>query len=206
MHVLGHRGKHFMVRGPLNLARSRQGKPVLAHAAADEAGRELAAELAEIVYATPPSLEEARAFYADIKARLSRFGRESSDLKVMPTLRPIVGKTQQEAEDKYAALDALIDRSVAEKILAENALPAWTLCGTATQIADQLQERFATGAADGFSLMPASLPGGLEDFIALVIPELQRRNLFRQAYEGRFLREHLALKRPAATGSGKTAA
>jgi alkanesulfonate monooxygenase SsuD/methylene tetrahydromethanopterin reductase-like flavin-dependent oxidoreductase (luciferase family) len=72
----------------------------------------------------------------------------------------------------------------------------WAVRGTPTQIADQMEERFLGGAADGFNLMPATLPGGLADFIRLVEPELQRRGLFRKDYQGRTLRDHLGLKKP----------
>jgi alkanesulfonate monooxygenase SsuD/methylene tetrahydromethanopterin reductase-like flavin-dependent oxidoreductase (luciferase family) len=73
----------------------------------------------------------------------------------------------------------------------------WAVVGTAKQIADQLEERFVGKAADGFNLMPATLPDGLESFINLVLPELQRRGLFRTEYTGSTLREHLGLTRPA---------
>lgn len=72
-----------------------------------------------------------------------------------------------------------------------------TFAGTAVQIADQLEEWFTNGASDGFNVMPPYLPGGLEDFARLVVPELQRRGLFRTEYTGRTLREHYGLKRPA---------
>ena len=68
--------------------------------------------------------------------------------------------------------------------------------GTPTQIADALEEWFTAGAADGFNVMPPVLPGSLEDFVDLVIPELQRRGLFRRHYEGRTLRENLGLPYP----------
>ena len=71
-----------------------------------------------------------------------------------------------------------------------------TLVGTASRIADALQERFEAYGADGFNIMPPTLPGGLDDFAALVIPELQRRGLFRTDYAGRTLRAHLGLPRP----------
>ncbi|CCV09861.1 LLM class flavin-dependent oxidoreductase [Mesorhizobium sp. STM 4661] len=73
----------------------------------------------------------------------------------------------------------------------------WRIVGTATQIADELQARFEGGAADGFNVMPSWFPGELDAFATLVVPELQRRGLFRTEYEGRTLREHLGLKRPA---------
>ncbi|WP_329125050.1 LLM class flavin-dependent oxidoreductase [Streptomyces sp. NBC_01353] len=71
------------------------------------------------------------------------------------------------------------------------------LAGTPEQIADQIQEWFTHGAADGFNIMPPHLPGGLEDFVDHVVPILQRRGLFRTEYTGRTLREHYGLTRPA---------
>ncbi len=72
----------------------------------------------------------------------------------------------------------------------------WQVVGTASQIADQLEERFRSGGADGFNVMAPYLPGGLEDFVTHVVPELRRRGLFREAYEGRTLRDHLGLPKP----------
>ncbi|MEC5386421.1 LLM class flavin-dependent oxidoreductase [Uliginosibacterium sp. H3] len=68
--------------------------------------------------------------------------------------------------------------------------------GTAADIADRMEEWFHKEAADGFNLLPATLPGGLEDFAELVVPELQRRGLFRTEYSGASLRENLGLSRP----------
>ncbi|MER8825031.1 LLM class flavin-dependent oxidoreductase [Mesorhizobium sp. M0938] len=73
----------------------------------------------------------------------------------------------------------------------------WRIVGTPAQIADELQARFEGGGADGFNVMPSWFPGELDAFAALVVPELQRRGLFRTEYEGRTLREHLGLKGPA---------
>jgi len=73
----------------------------------------------------------------------------------------------------------------------------WSIHGTASQIADQLQQWFEEEAADGFNVMPPTLPGGLDDFVTQVVPELRRRGLFRHEYEGRTLRENLGLARPA---------
>jgi alkanesulfonate monooxygenase len=71
------------------------------------------------------------------------------------------------------------------------------LLGTPQALADQLEDWFVNGAADGFNVMPAYLPDQLTEFVDLVVPELQRRGLFRTEYEGRTLRENLGLKRPA---------
>jgi alkanesulfonate monooxygenase len=72
-----------------------------------------------------------------------------------------------------------------------------TIWGTPKQIADQLEEWFINDAADGFNVMPPYLPGGLDEFVELVIPVLQHRGLFRTEYEGQTLRENLGLPRPA---------
>lgn len=72
----------------------------------------------------------------------------------------------------------------------------WQLIGTVEQVADQLQEWFENEAADGFNVLPPTTPGGLNDFVDLVVPELQRRGLFRTEYEGKTLRENLGLERP----------
>ena len=69
--------------------------------------------------------------------------------------------------------------------------------GTPVDIADQIEDWFVNGAADGFNLKPTFLPDSLEDFINLVVPELQKRGIFRTEYEGKTLRENLGLKRPA---------
>jgi N-acetyl-S-(2-succino)cysteine monooxygenase len=81
-----------------------------------------------------------------------------------------------------------------------------TIWGTPVQIADQLEEWFINDAADGFNIMPPYLPGGLDDFVELVVPELRRRGLFRTEYEGRTLRENLGLIRPTSQFSVNAAA
>ena len=68
--------------------------------------------------------------------------------------------------------------------------------GTASQVVDHMEDWFRKGAADGYNILPPYLPGSLNDFVELVIPELQRRGLFRMEYEGRTLRENLGLPRP----------
>jgi alkanesulfonate monooxygenase SsuD/methylene tetrahydromethanopterin reductase-like flavin-dependent oxidoreductase (luciferase family) len=71
-----------------------------------------------------------------------------------------------------------------------------TMVGTPEQIADKMEHWFNNQGADGFNLMPPSLPGSIDDFVDQVIPELQARGLFRKEYEGSTLREHLGLERP----------
>ena len=76
--------------------------------------------------------------------------------------------------------------------------------GTPAQIADMMEQWYVQEAADGFNVMPPTLPSGLDDFVALVIPELQRRGLFRTDYTGRTLRDHLGLPRPASRYDRRT--
>jgi alkanesulfonate monooxygenase SsuD/methylene tetrahydromethanopterin reductase-like flavin-dependent oxidoreductase (luciferase family) len=73
---------------------------------------------------------------------------------------------------------------------------SYQIIGTASQIADNLEHWFRSGAADGFIIQPAIFPTGLSDFVDLVVPELQRREIYRQDYEGTMLRDHLGLARP----------
>ena len=70
------------------------------------------------------------------------------------------------------------------------------IIGTANDVADILQEWFEGGACDGYNVMPPMMPNGLDDFVELVVPELQRRGLFRTAYRGSTMRDHLGLPRP----------
>ncbi len=239
--------RFFQVRGPLPLAPSPQGRPVLIQAGGSEAGRELAARTAEMIYSVAPDLAEGQAYYRDVKGRMAKYGRDPDQLKIMPGVFPIVGRTMQEAEDKYGELQALVDPDVAIAQLAlamgspdlvnhplDGPLPDdlesncgtthlriligiaraknltlrqlsievaggyghWQVRGTAQHIADQLEERFKAKAADGFNIMPATLPGGIDDFVDLVVPELQRRGLMRTEYAGTTLRDHLGLNRP----------
>jgi FMN-dependent oxidoreductase (nitrilotriacetate monooxygenase family) len=247
LHVLGHRGKHFSVRGPLNVARSPQGWPVVVQAGASEAGRELAAQTAEVIFVAHQTLGEAQQFYRDVKGRLARYGRAPEHLKIMPGIFPVIGRTQQEARDKFHALQELIDPAVGLALLSKMSggidlsqypldgpvpeLPETNggksrqrllldlarrdnltirdlylriagarghqqVIGTPQTIADQLQQWFEEEGADGFNIMSPWLPGGLSEFADTVVPELQRRGLFRTEYTGRTLREHLGLPRP----------
>jgi N-acetyl-S-(2-succino)cysteine monooxygenase len=247
MHVLNHRGKHFAVRGPLNVARSPQGRPVLVQAGASDTGRGLAAQMAEVVFTAQTTFEQAAEFYGDVVGRLPRYGRTQADVKILPGLYPVVGRTESEAREKFDFLQSLIHPSVGlavlehtigvplshlpldgpvpemadtngplsrQRLLLEAArrdkLTLWELCllnagprghlltvGTPQQIADVMEHWFKNGACDGFNVMPAWLPGSLTDFVDMVIPELQRRGLFRTKYEGKTLRENLGLPTPA---------
>ncbi|MFZ1087771.1 MAG: LLM class flavin-dependent oxidoreductase [Xanthobacteraceae bacterium] len=81
----------------------------------------------------------------------------------------------------------------------------WVVCGTARKIADIFEEWFASGMADGFVIMPAYFPGAFDAFVDRVVPELQRRGLFRREYSGTTLRDHLGLARPTRAAQRKSA-
>jgi alkanesulfonate monooxygenase len=106
MHVLGHKGEHFSVRGPLNVARPIQGHPVIVQAGASDDGRQLAAETAEVIFAAGGPIDVARAFYADVKSRTEKAGRDPAHLLVLPGCFVVVGESEQEAHDKRALLDS----------------------------------------------------------------------------------------------------
>uniref|UniRef100_UPI00158F0339 LLM class flavin-dependent oxidoreductase n=1 Tax=Burkholderia anthina TaxID=179879 RepID=UPI00158F0339 len=111
-HVLDHRGRFFQVRGPLNVARSPQGHPVVVQAGSSPAGTRLAARTAEVIFTAQQTLDDAIAFYADVKGQLAAFGRDPDTLKIMPGVFPVVGRTESEAQEKFDALQALIDPKV----------------------------------------------------------------------------------------------
>ncbi|ANY15185.1 LLM class flavin-dependent oxidoreductase [Bordetella pseudohinzii] len=247
VHPLNHRGEHFRVRGPLNVARSPQGRPVVVQAGASPAGRDLAARTAEVIFVAHQTLDEAQSFYRDIKQRAQVYGRDPDQIKIMPGIFPVIGRSQDEAEEKFARLQDLIPPVVGVQLLSnmigadlrgypvDGPLPDLPetnggksrqqlladlarrdglsirelylriagarghqqIVGTPKRVADQLQQWFEEAGADGFNIMSPWLPGGLDDFIELALPELRRRGLVRSEYQGSTLREHLGLHRPA---------
>ncbi|WP_027091737.1 LLM class flavin-dependent oxidoreductase [Cohnella thermotolerans] len=108
MHRLNHKGKYFSVQGPLNIARSRQGQPVIFQAGSSESGKTLAAKEADAVFTGAETIEEAKAFYEDVKARAVKFGRSEDDIVILPGIGPIIGRTEEEAERKYQEIANLV--------------------------------------------------------------------------------------------------
>src|ERR1700761_719031 len=108
LHVLDHKGKYYSVRGPLNIARPVQGWPVIVQAGSSEAGRQIAAESAEAVFTAQRTLDDGKRFYADIKGRMQKLGRDPSHLKILPAAFVVVGDTLDEALEKRARLDSLV--------------------------------------------------------------------------------------------------
>ena len=245
MHVLNHKGEHLSLRGPLNIARPIQGWPVIVQAGASDAGRQLAAETAEVVFAAQGTLAGGQRFYADVKGRMEKLGRPRDHLKILPGAFVVVGDTVEEARRKRAQLDSLVhyDSAIASLSIAighdasrfdpDGPLPeipetntsksgrervielarrenlsvrqlaqrlggygGLAFVGTPSTIADEMEEWLSSEGSDGFNVMFPYLPSGLEDFVNRVVPELQRRGLFRREYEGHTLRENLGLPKP----------
>jgi alkanesulfonate monooxygenase len=247
MHLLNHRGENFSVRGPLNVPRPVQGRPVMVQAGASDEGRDLAAKYAEVIFSPHLTLESAKEYYDDVKGRMRQYGRDPNHLKILPGLSVIVRPDDAEAKADYEYLQSLIHPMVAREILATmlgldltnypmdeplpDRLPMTNtsrghyesilamarreqltlrqlgmrvagargknvIAGGPQRVADYMEEWFVKGACDGFNVMPPYIPGALDDFCHLVVPELQQRGLFRTEYEGTTLRENLGLPRP----------
>ncbi len=109
MHRLNHKGEFYSVQGPLNIARSRQGRPVLIQAGSSDAGRAFAASVADAVFTGQANRADAEAFSADVKTRAAAAGRDPAQVLIMPGCSPIVGRTPQEAEAKYLEIAALVE-------------------------------------------------------------------------------------------------
>ncbi len=111
-HVLNHRGAHFTVRGPLNVPRPPQGRPVIVQAGSSGAGRDLAARTAEVVFTAQQTVTEAADFAADLRARAAAQGRDPDHVKIMPGIFPVVGRSRDEAQAKFEQLQALIHPAI----------------------------------------------------------------------------------------------
>jgi FMN-dependent oxidoreductase (nitrilotriacetate monooxygenase family) len=107
LHRLDYSGQFFQVRGPLNIKRSRQGQPVIFQAGASDDGRNFAARRADAIFGSAQTLEEAQEYFRDIKARARGFGRDPSELYILPGFGPVIGLTEEAAEAKYQELAAL---------------------------------------------------------------------------------------------------
>jgi len=245
LHVLGHKGEHLSVRGPLNIARPIQGWPVIVQAGASEAGRQLAAETAEVVFGAESTLAGAKAFYADVKSRMEKLGRSREHMRILPGALVVIGDSVAEAREKRELLDSRVHddsciaslsislgldasafdldaplpeipetnasqsgrRRAVELARRENltvrqlarrfgGFSGLSFVGTPASIADEMETWLVEEGSDGFNVLFPFLPAGLDDFVEKLVPELQRRGIFRRQYEGPTLRDKLGLPRP----------
>ncbi|MGX1545115.1 LLM class flavin-dependent oxidoreductase [Streptomyces adustus] len=252
IHPPRHRGTYFSVEGALNVPRTPQGYPLLVQAGSSEDGKRFAARYAEAVFTAQQTLQDAQAFYADLKSRTAAAGRDPDGIKVLPGIVPVVGSTEAEARAAERVLeehivhrhgvahlegllrlppdtlelDAPLPSDLPPESAIEGAKSRYTLvvelarrerltvrqligrlgggrghltfAGTPEQVADAIETWFTRGAADGFNIMPAVLPSGLDAFVDHVVPVLRARGLLRTEYGPRqTLRERYGLPRPA---------
>jgi N-acetyl-S-(2-succino)cysteine monooxygenase len=109
VHTLNHKGKYFSVKGPLNAARSPQGRPIIIQAGGSDATVEMASRIADVVFTAQADLEAARDFYTQIKDATRGRGRAPETVKVMPGISIYVAPTREEAQAKFDALHAMVD-------------------------------------------------------------------------------------------------
>ncbi len=117
VHGLDHRGRFFKVAGPLTTARPPQGHPVIVQAGASAAGQKLAAETAEVVFTSHPSLASAQQFYRELKAQVAASGRDPASCKILPAIQPCVAATEAEARAIGERLNGLIHPDLALSML-----------------------------------------------------------------------------------------
>jgi FMN-dependent oxidoreductase (nitrilotriacetate monooxygenase family) len=119
MHPLNHQGKYFSVTGALNLSRPPQGYPVIIQAGSSEAGRDVAAQIAEVIFTVHEDKAAAKDFVDDIHARAQRHGRDPASVKIMPGVCPIIAENEQAARRKFSEMAAFQDSKVALKVLSD---------------------------------------------------------------------------------------
>lgn len=251
-----HHGRHFRAEGEFTVPRPPQVHPVVIRTADGAQDREFAAATADVVLTRHGTSRAGRAFCADVRSRLAKYGREPGELKIMPGTGVVLGDSDAEARERaagirlqqvspqhaIAALERIWGRDLSSydpdgplpacdpdpaAVRPENgdalALAArWRelsrekglsirgtviaatdrqpLVGSPETVAAEMTRRVAAGAADGFVLVPHLVPGGLDDFVDRVVPLLQERGVFRNAYTGSTLRSHLGLAAPVWKG------
>lgn len=252
VHRIGYKGEFFSVEGPLNAQRPPQGQIPIVNAGRSDRSVELGAEHSDIKFTNSSTLglEGAKAYYADLKARAARHGRNPDEQFIIPGIVVYTADTDEEAHTLYRRIQNLwnipIDLSEIEEGFGVDLagydadarvddIPAFAalegrareyvsiakrqfgtdditladlfrsyhrrgafkeIVGGPKTIADILQHWWEERAADGFMIFPPYVEGALENFVRLVIPELQARGIFRKDYTGSTLREHFGLPRP----------
>ena len=188
LHYIDFEGRHFSVKGPSITPRPPQGQPIVSALAHDSVPYRLVARAADVGYVTPHDTGQARAIVEEIRAEQERAGRADESLHIFGDLVVFLDDDPAEAAARRDRLDAL----AGEPYISD--APVFT--GTPVQLADLLQELQAAGLS-GFRLRPAVAGHDLPAITRGLVPELQRRGVFRRSYEADTLRGLLGLARPA---------
>ncbi len=154
IHPPRHQGTYFSVEGALNLPRTPQGYPLLVQAGSSEDGKEFAARYAEAVFTAQQTIEDARGFYADLKSRTAREGRNPDHLKVLPGIVPVIGSTEAEAREREQLLeDHIVYTHGVERLEGLLQLEPGTLEPDAPLPADLPPESAIEGARSRYTLV-----------------------------------------------------
>lgn len=193
VHRVNARTPWFSVRGPAIVPRPPQGQPVVVALAHSSVPYAFAARSADVVIVTPADGADARRILDDLRGQEGSVGRRGEPLRVLADLLVLLDGADAPAADRLARLDGL-GRPLSSD--------ARIVTGSATALADVIEELSELGY-DGVRLRPGVLGDDLPRIVEDLVPELQRRGLFRTAYEGSTLREHLGL--PASVPNRLTA-
>ncbi|MGW9213388.1 LLM class flavin-dependent oxidoreductase [Embleya sp. NPDC055664] len=188
LHYIDFVGPRFRVRGPSIVPRPPQGQPLVTVLAHDTVPYRLGADAADVVYVTPRDHDHARAIVTEIRAEQRVAGRESETVHVFGDVVVVLDESTAAARERKARLDDLDG--------AEYQSDAFVFTGTAAELADLLQDWQRAGLT-GYRLRPAALPHDLQAITQELVPELQRRGVFRTSYDAGSLRSRLGLPRPA---------
>jgi len=240
VHLISHEGQYFKVPGPHLSEPSLQRTPVIYQAGSSARGRAFAAKHAEAVFLGGGSVEALRQYAQDIRKQAEAFGRNPEHIKLMTGLLAIVGRTREEAQQKFETYQKLYSvegvlthygggsgydlsiydpedlleykqtdhgQTAAAQFTKDSPRPKKVrevietlgtlggrglfVVGTPEEVADKLQYWVEETGIDGFNVTQIVSPDTLRDFVELVVPELQRRGVFRQEYEEATLRERL---------------
>ncbi|MEZ0067116.1 alkanesulfonate monooxygenase SsuD/methylene tetrahydromethanopterin reductase-like flavin-dependent oxidoreductase (luciferase family) [Streptacidiphilus sp. MAP12-20] len=188
LHYIDFEGTRFSVRGPSITPRPPQGQPVVAALAHRGEPYRLVGRSADLGFVTPRDAEDARSIVAQIRDAQAAAGRAGETVHVFGDLVVFLDDDPGAAADCKARLD--------QRAGAAYTSDARIFTGTPAELADLLQEWQRAGLT-GFRLRPGALPYDLEQITRRLVPELQRRGIFRTAYEAPTLRGLLGLPRPA---------
>ena len=197
LHYIDFEGSRFSVKGPSITPRPPQGQPLVAALAHLPVPYRLVARSTDVGFVTPRDAEDARAIVAEIREGQAAAGRAEETVHVFADLVVLLDDTEEAAAARRDRLD--------ERAGGAFGSDALVFTGTPAGLADLLQEWQAAGLT-GFRLRPAAAPYDLEQITRRLVPELQRRGVFRTAYEADTLRGLLGLPRPANRYAAATAA